>query len=195
LTADGNPGELVAARLRLRSGTIKTYSVVRIDGKARPIHFRKPSGTGPEAPYAQALANWVEARIHVRGESVEIIDQSFSDATRRRSMKLYPQGDFVELALVNFPPFEAPPADAPAPSPQPGQHFQVFYELVKTPPAQADRLVPHQALSPSASDPQADWASIHPRALMWSDLLEQLGLNPRGTKTPYELAICPPVRD
>lgn len=195
LTGTGAPGELVAARLKLRSGKVTTYSVVKIDGKARPVHFRKPSGAAPEAPYAQAVANWVEARITIEGDSVEIVDQSFSDPARRRAMKLKPvDGEGVQLALVNFPPFAAPEPDAEAPSPQPGQHFQVFYELVKTPPAMADRYVPHQALSPSASDPQTDWAALHPKTAMWSELLERLGMSPRR-KTPYELALCPMVRD
>jgi hypothetical protein len=195
LTGQEPPAELVAARLKLRSGKIMTYSLVKIDGKARPVHFRKPSGEGPEAPYAQALATWVEAKISISGESVEIVDQSFTDPTRRRSMKLRPQDGVVEMALVNFPPFEAPDPDAPAPSPQPGQHFQVFYELVKTPPAQSDRLVPHQALSAAASEPQVDWVSLHPRQALWSNLLEQLGMSPRGSKTPYEILLCPMVKE
>jgi hypothetical protein len=83
---------------------------------------------------------------------------------------------------------------ATAPTPQPGQHFQIYYDLVKTPPARADRLVPHLALAPSASDPQVDWASLHPRQALWSDLLELLGMSPRG-KGPYDLALCPIVKD
>lgn len=194
LTQPGNPGNLVAARLRLRSGKIMTYSVIKIDGNARPIHFRKPSGDGPEAPYAQALANWVEATIHVSGDSLEIVDRDFAEPTRLRSMKLHPQDGVIELALLNLPPYETPDPDAPAPSPRPGQHFQIYYDLAKTPPAQADRLVPHQALLPLASDPQTEWSSLHPKDAMWSDLLENLGLSPRG-KGPYEVALCPVTRD
>lgn len=194
LTQPGNPGNLVAARLKLRSGEIKTYSVIKIDGKARPVHFRKPSGTGPEAPYAQALANWVEATIKVSGNSLEIVDQDFAEPTRQRSMRLHPQDGVIELAVLNLPPYQTPDPDAPAPSPQPGQHFQIYYDLANTPAAQADRLVPHQALLPLASDPQTDWPSLHPRTEMWSHLLEQLGLSPRG-KGPYEVALCPVTRD
>jgi hypothetical protein len=194
LKGKDRPGDLVAARLKLKSGKVITYSLVKIDGKARPVHFRKPSGEGPEAPYVQALANWVEATITVSGDSVEVVDQNFYDTKCRRSMKLRPQNGVVELALVNFPPFEAPSADAPAPSPQPGQHFQIFYELAKTPPAPADRIVPHQALSPLASEPQVDWAALHPRQAIWSNLLEHLGMSPRS-KTPYELALCPMIRE
>lgn len=194
LTAAGNPGDLVAARLKLRSGKVITYSVIKIDGKAKPVHFRKPCGDGPDAPYSQALANWVEATIRVPGETLEIVDRSFGESAPRRSMTLRPQNGVVEIALLNLPPYETPAPDAPAPSPQPGQHFQIYYDLAKTPPAQTQRLVPHQPLAPSASDPQTDWAMLHPRPAQWSNLLEQLGLSPRG-KGPYEVALCPVTRD
>ena len=109
-------------------------------------------------------------------------------------MKLHPQNGVVEIAVLNLPPYEAPDPAAPAPDPAPGQHFQVFYDLVKRPPAYGSRLVPHRALTPSPSEPQIDWMSLHPRDAAWSELLEQLGLNPRG-KGPYDLAICPIIRD
>lgn len=194
LTASGNPGDLVAARLKLRSGKVITYSVIKIDGKARPVHFRKPSGEGPDAPYAQALANWVEATILVSGDSLEIVDQSFADPARKRTMKLHPLESGVEIALLNLPPYETPDPDAPVPTPKPGQHFQIYYDLVKTPPAKAERLIPHLPLEPLASDPQMDWAALHPGEARWSNLLEQLGLSPRG-KGPYEVALCPITKD
>lgn len=194
LTTAGNPGDLVAARLKLVSGKVITYSVIKIDGKVRPVHFRKPSGAGPDAPYAQALANWVEATIHVPGETLEIVDQNFADPTHRRTMKLRPQNGVIEIALLNLPPYETPDPEALAPSPQPGQHFQIYYDLVNTPPAQPERLVPHQPLSTSPSDPQTDWSTLHPRQALWSNLLEQLGLSPRG-KSPYEVALCPVTKD
>ncbi|MEO8378376.1 MAG: hypothetical protein ABI779_01810 [Acidobacteriota bacterium] len=187
------PECLIAARLRLRSGTMFTYSLVKIDGKARPVHFRKPSGEGPESDYAQAVANWVAVDIHVPGDFVEILDQNFSDSARQRSMKLYPQNGKVEVAVLNIPPFEAPAPDAEAPLPLPGQHFQIYYDLVKTPPARASRLVPY-TITPTAAEPQVDWATLHPRLALWSDLLEQLNLSPRG-KAPYDLSLCPIVRN
>lgn len=184
---------VVAARLKLRNGKLFTYSLVKMaDAKVHPIHFRKPSGSGPEAPYSQALANWVAAEIRVPGDSIEIVAQDFADSTKERSMILHPQNGQVEIALLNLPPFVPQDPASPPPSPAPGQHFQVFYDLVQKPPAHAERLVPHQALSPSEADPQFDWAAVHPRQQLWSDLLEQLGLSP---KAPYDLAICPIIRD
>jgi hypothetical protein len=182
------PPCMIVARLKLRSGKVFTYSLVKVDGTARPIHFRKPTGDGPESPYAQAAANWVEAEIHVPGDTVEIDDQNFSDPAHRRVMKLHPQNGVVEVAVLNLPPFVAPSPDAPQAPAQPGQHYQLFYDLVKTPPARADRLVPYPVSSPS--EPQVDWGALHPRAALWSDLLEQLGIAPRG-KAPYDVSLCP----
>lgn len=192
--AEPPPGCTVAARLKLRSGTLFTYSLVKIDAKVVPVHFRQPSGNGPEAPYAQAVANWVVAEIRVPGDAVEILDQNFSDISKQRAMRLHPVNGVVEMAILNLPPYEIPEPDAPPPASAPGQHFQVFYDLVKRPPAHASRLVPQRALNPSASEPQVDWASLHPKQALSSDLLDALGLNPRG-KGPYDLAICPIIKD
>ncbi|HEY0373101.1 MAG TPA: hypothetical protein VGD79_13940 [Thermoanaerobaculia bacterium] len=193
IAGSSNPGSHVAARLKLRSGKVMTYSVIKIDGSARPVHFRKPSGEGPDAPYTQALANWVMAEINVPGDSIEIVQQNFANPTQKRTMTLTPVNNTVEIAMLNLPPYETPDPDAPRSLPQPGQHFQIYYDLVKTPPAQADRLVPHLPLAPLASDPQSDWAALHPKVALWSYLLEDLNLNPRG-KGPYEVALCPITR-
>ncbi|HEX8253075.1 MAG TPA: hypothetical protein VF846_08020 [Thermoanaerobaculia bacterium] len=192
--AEAPSGCVVAARLKLKSGKLFTYSLVKIDGKVQPIHFRRPSGSAPEAPYAQAMANWVAAEIRVPGDAVTLVDKNFNDSTNLRTMKLRPQNGVVEIAVLNLPPYVTPDPAAVPPSPAPGQHFQAFYNLVKQPPAYTERLVPHQALSPSAADPQIDWTAVHPREAMWSDLLEQLGLSPKG-KGPYDLAICPIIKD
>lgn len=188
------PPCMIVARLKLHSGKLFTYSLVKIDGKAKPVHFRKPSGEGPEADYRQAAADWVAAEIHIPGDSVEIVDQSFADGDPRRSMKLYPQDGLVEIAMLNLPLFVAPAPDAVVSIPAPGQHFQIYYDLVKRPPARADRLVPFATSTATDTDPQVDWAALHPRQTLWSNLLEQLNLSPRG-KTPYNLTICPITRE
>ena len=188
------PGCLIAARLKLRSGKLFTYSLVKIDGKVRPVHFRKPSGEGAEAPYTQAVANWVAAEIHVPGDFVEIVDQNFNDSDQIRTMKLHPHNGVVEIAVLNLPPFEAPAPDAVAPLPAPGQHFQIYYDLVKAPPAHSARLIPYTSVTLSATEPQVDWGTLHPRQALWSDLLEQLNLSPRG-KSPYDMSLCPITRE
>src|SRR2546430_46214 len=135
---------------------------------------RRPNKPSPPSmAQSSAGANWVAAEIHVPGDSVEIIDQNFSDSTKRRSMKLHPQDDVVEIAVLNLPPFEAPAPDAVAPTPAPGQYFQIYYDLVKSPPARADRLGPFATSAAGATDPQGDWGTLHPRQLLWSNLVEQ----------------------
>ena len=181
----------IAARLKLRNGRVFTYALTKVDGKARPIHFMTPAGSNP-APYRQAVANWVAAEIRVPGDMVEIVEQKFNDVSARRSMKLHPLDGSVEIALLNLPPFVAPGPNSATPLPAPGQHFQIYYDLVRRPPARANRLVPHSSVS--ESEPQTNWAALHPKDVLWSELLEQLNLNPRG-KAPYDLALCPIVRD
>ncbi|MCU1350532.1 MAG: hypothetical protein JWO56_3562 [Acidobacteria bacterium] len=186
------PAALVAARLRLRSGSIITYSMIRVDGKVRPIHFNIAPGA-PDVPFAQALANWVEAEIHVPGDAVELVETNFQTGATR-TIKLRPQGNVVELAVLNFPPFVAPAPGSKQPLPRRGQHFEVYYDLMTAPPAKGQRPVPDLPAVMNASDPQADWAPLHPQE-PWSDLLDRLGMNPRGKKkSPYDLSLCPGAR-
>jgi hypothetical protein len=188
------PPCLIAARLKLRSGKVFTYAVVKIDGQVRPVHFRRPSGAGPEAPYTQALASWMAAEVQVPGDSLQIVSERFDDPKNKRSITLRPAEKVVELALLNIPSV-APPVDLGKNRvPAPGQHFQIYYDLVKKSPARADRVVPYQALEPLAAEPQIDWGTLHPRAAMWSNLLEGIRLGPRGKRSLYELAFCPMIR-
>lgn len=188
LLSDHPPAALIAARLRLHSGRVFTYSVIRVDGKVRPIHFRT-SETAPDASFAQALAGWAEAEIHIPGDVVEVVDQNLNTGAKR-SMKLHPQEGVVEMAILNLPPFKEPSPDAAAPLPKPGQHFEAYYSLLAALPAPAKRVVPHLPRTLAASDPQVDWVALHPRDALWSDLLEKLGLSPRS-RAPYDLVLCP----
>ncbi|MBV9493532.1 MAG: hypothetical protein JOZ54_04755 [Acidobacteria bacterium] len=192
---DTPPGCVIAARLRFRSGKVFTYALARVDGKVRPIHFRPPSGAGPDGPYAQALATWVAAEIQVPGDVVEIVDTKFDDPESQRSIKLHPRDGMVELAVLNFPPFEVPADPGANRVPAAGQHFQLYYDLVRKPPARAMRVVPMQAEAPPASEAEIDWSAVHPTSARWSPLLEALGLSPRGSRGPYELAFCPMARE
>jgi len=186
------PNDIVAARLRLRSGRIITYSVIKSRGMARPIHFRRPNGKGPEIPYRQSLAGWVMAEIHVAGTDIEIDGENF-DNHAKRTMKLRPEHDVIEMALVNLPPIERPkPGQSLRPG-EPGQHFQIYYDLLQTPPAKADRLVPYPPPK-RATEPAVDWTMLHPTRELWSDLLEQLRLGTQG-RSPYDLILCPMVRE
>ena len=189
------PRCLIAARFKLRSGKVFTYALVKIDGQVRPVHFRRPTGAGPEAGYTQALASWMAAEVQVPGESLQIVSERFDDPKNKRSITLRPAEKVVELAFLNIPSVAPPTNPAQNRVPAPGQHFQIYYDLVRTSPARAERLVPYQPSETSPAEPQIDWNTLHSRTAMWSNLLEGLGLGPRGRRGPYELAFCPMIRE
>jgi hypothetical protein len=190
------PAGLIAARLKLTSGKVFTYRLVRVENRVEPIHFQPLHGGGTEAPYQQALASWVEAEIQVQGDAVEIVEESFG-GERKRAMKLSPrQGsqEDVEMAVLNLPPLNPSlrAAENTIQNPEPGKHFELYYELMKVPPLKSMRCVPQAAArSLARSQPEANWDALHPIAELKSDLLEriQLGIG-RG---PYDLVICPMV--
>lgn len=180
------PSSLIAARFKIKNGTVKTYSVARLGNNVAPIEFKRLDGTGSTSSYAQALASWVVTEIAVTGDAIEIVEDKF-DATSGRTMKLSPDANgVVELAVLNLPSFE-PPATSNNDAPQVGKHFEIFYELFDTPPAEEARLVP-RAANP-ASFAEVSWSLVHPNDQIWSDLLNGLRLNVgRG---PYNRLICP----
>lgn len=181
------PKGVVAARLRLRSGRVFTYSLIRAYGKVAPIHFRV-LGSETESPVRQAMASWVAAEIRVPGGQVEIVATSFDDGTQR-SMKLSPKDGLVEMAILNLPAFQVPPPGMIQPAPQPGKHFEAYYDLAKTRPAADARPIPHFVRTAT----EIDWMSVHPRESLWSALLEKIRMEPgRG---PYDVILCPTVQD
>jgi hypothetical protein len=189
LLASPPPG-LVAARLHLRSGSVFTYSVARIGSNVTPVHFQRLDGTGAVPSYSQALATWVGAEITVSGQNVEIVDEKF-DGGAGRAMTLSPDvNGHVEVAVVNLSPF-VPPSSPFTGTPDPGKHFEMYYEVAQTPPAPSARLVPKGGAAPGAPEYAAvDWHAVHPQDALWSDLLNALRMN--VGRTMYEQALCPP---
>ena len=184
------PAGLVAARLRLRSGNVFTYSVARIGGDVTPVHFKRLDGTGSTSPYTQAVASWVGADIQVSGSSIEIAETGFSGGAGR-SMRLEPDANGkVEVAVLNLPPF-VPPASPHNEAPEVGRHFEMYYELLQNPPARETRLVPRAGAAPGAAYPQVGWQFVHPQNVLWSDLLNALRLN--HGRSVYDRIVCPPA--
>jgi hypothetical protein len=73
----------------------------------------------------------------------------------------------------------------PRPTPQPGTHFGVYYDLATSPVAAQQRPIPHVRTSSNS----IDWQSVHPHDTLWSALLEKLRMEPgRG---PYDVVLCP----
>jgi hypothetical protein len=192
LLATQPPTNLVAARLRLRTGKVFTYSVARIGTNVTPVHFTRLDGSGSPAAYSQAIASWVGADIEVSGDSIEIVEEKFDGGTGR-SMILEPDAnDHVEIAVLNLPSF-VPPASTANLSPQAGKHFEAYYDLTVTPPAREERLIPRAgAASSTATYAEVEWQAVHPQATLWSDLLNALRLDVgRG---PYDRVLCPPIK-
>ncbi|HYU26908.1 MAG TPA: hypothetical protein VEO74_16980 [Thermoanaerobaculia bacterium] len=186
------PPGLVAARFKLHSGSVFTYSVARIGSNVTPVHFQRLDGTGAIPSYSQAMATWVGAEIAVSADSIEIADAPF-DGSAGRTMSLTPDANGkMEIAVLNLPPF-VPPAEPSTATPAVGAHFEMYYELAQTPPQPAARLVPYAGAAPDAPElPAVDWHDIHPQDVLWSDLLNALRLN--IGRTVYEQVLCPPIR-
>ncbi len=188
LLASPPPG-LVAARLHLRSGKVFTYSVARIGSNVTPVHFQRLDGTGDPSPYSQAIATWVGAEIAISGENVEIVEDKFDGGTGR-SMTLSPDANGnVEVAVLNLPPF-VPPSTPFTGTPDPGKHFEMYYEVAQSPLTQPARLVPKAGAAPDAPEyAEVGWHAIHPQET-WSGLLNALRMN--IGRTMYEQVLCPP---
>ncbi|HEX8407358.1 MAG TPA: hypothetical protein VF883_00715 [Thermoanaerobaculia bacterium] len=186
------PSGLVAARFRLKSGKVFTYSVAKIGSNVTPVHFKRLDGQGSVSPYSQAVATWMGADVEISGENVEIVETNF-DGTAGRTMKLAPDAnDRVEVAVLNLPPFV--PSTTPfTGTPDPGKHFERFYDVLQTPPAEAARMVPYPGpADPNATYPQVTWQSVHPQSLLYSSLLTGLRIDiGRGISEPL---LCPPSK-
>lgn len=186
---DSVPPAIVAARFKINSGELYTYSVARIGSDVTPVHFRRLDGTGSTAAYVQAITSWVGLDINVTGSSVQLVETKH-DESPGRSMTLSPDSTGkVEMAVLNLPPF-VPPASANNEAPQVGKHFELYYELMQNPPDRAARLVPRAGAPSGTTVPQVSWTSVHPSSAIDSVLLNRLRLEPG--RSLYDRAICPP---
>jgi len=182
------PGTKVVARFRLRSGKAFTYSVSRLGNQVAPVKFARLDGTGAASPYTQAVANWVAADIKVSAKSIEIAEETFAGG-RSRSMNLTPDASGkVEVAVLNMPPY-VPPATRNMGEPEPGKHFEVYFDLAQNPPARELRLLPHSGAANGVTYPEVDWQYIHPQASLGSPLLEKLRID--LSRTIPEPTLCP----
>jgi hypothetical protein len=182
------PSGLIAARIRLRSGNVFTYSVARVGGNVTPVHFQRLDGTGSGSS-VQAIASMVGVDVQVSGSSIEIAESSFSGSAGR-TMRLEPDaGGKVEVAVLNLPAF-VPPASPNNDAPEVGKHFEAYYDLLQNPPARETRLVP-RAGAASATYPQVGWQAVHPQSVLWSDLLNALRMN--AGRSMYDRVLCPPA--
>jgi hypothetical protein len=176
------PADLIAARLELTSGEISTYSLVKVNGKASPIDFYAAANT-KKPHYVRAAANWVQVEIKVTGNSVTIVDKPFGGGAPRK-MSLKPLNGVVEMAVLNISRPVPPRAGA---TPQPGEHFARFWDLLANPPSPAERVIPHPPGTQSRN--LKNWDELHPAdGKTSSALLRGIFFDARG---PYDQVLCP----
>jgi len=182
------PSNLVAARFRLRTGNVFTYSVARIGSNVTPVKFKRLDGQGSTSSYSQAIATWIGADITVSGDSIQLAESKFDNSTGR-TMTLTPDNDGrVEIAVLNLP--QLVPSTAGS-TPGVGKHFERYYDVAANPPSAAARLVPLPGAASGVTYPEVSWSSVHPQTALWSDLLNALRLNPG--RSAFEIALCPPL--
>jgi hypothetical protein len=187
---DTVPPEIVAARFTIDSGELFTHSVARLGSDVTPVHFKRLDGTGSTSAYVQAVASWVGVDIGVTGSSIQFVETKHDGGTGR-TMTLTPDTTgTIEVAVVNLPP-SVPPASSSNNAPQVGKHFEMFYELLEEPPAQAERLVPRAGAPSGTTVPQVSWTSVHPSTAVYSELLNRLRFD--IGRTLYDRTICPPM--
>ncbi len=187
------PSGLIAARFKLRSGNVFTYSVARIGSNVTPVHFKRGDGAGNASAYSQAIASWVGAEIAISGNSIELVETKFN-GDAGRSMLLEPDTDGrIEVAVLNLPPF-VPPASADNREPAAGRHFETYYQLLQDPPASAARLIPRPgAAAGTPAYPEVDWHLVHPQDVLYSELLNKLRLD--IGRSVYDRTLCPPMNN
>lgn len=183
------PTGLVAARFRLTSGKVFTYSVARIGNNVTPVHFKRLDGSGSASSYTQAIATFMGADIEVSGSSIDIVESKWDNSTGR-TMTLTPdENDRIELAVLNLPPLVPV---APSGTPGVGKHFERYFEITDNPPSASARLVPNAGVAPGGpSYDTVTWSSVHPNTALWSDLLAAIRLNPN--RSQYDTLLCPPA--
>jgi hypothetical protein len=186
---DTVPPAIVAARFKINSGDLYTYSVARLGSDVTPVQFKRLDGTGGTSSYVQAVTSWTGLDIEVTGSSIDFVETKHNGGTGR-TMTLSPdENGTVEVAVVNLPPF-VPPASSSNNAPQVGKHFEMYYELLQTPPASETRLVPFPGAPSGTTVPEVTWSSVHPSST--SQLLSRLRLEPG--RSLYDRVICPPVK-
>lgn len=181
------PPELIAARFTINSGDLYTYAIARLGSDVTPVQFNRLDGTGSTSSYVQAVASWVGLDIEVTGDSIDFVETRH-DSSTGRTMTLSPdESGKVEVAVMNLPP-AIPPSSSNNDAPQVGKHFEMYYDLLQTPPARDERLVPRVATGTSV--PQISWTSVHSSTP--SVLLSRLRFEPG--RSLYDRTICPPVK-
>lgn len=181
-----NEKDLIAGRMRLTTGTAKTYRLVQFKDLLPQFSFQPLVSSSKPAAYSQGLAEIVAVDIPVSGCEVTLTARKIGSC-ETRSMKLSPSdcnsGQVLEIALVNLPDDLFRPrgeqAHAHGEPSNVGTHFELFYELSDRRPSWRQRVVPTanaEGVSPRSVDPADD------------DFVKKLGVPRTGG---YSGPICP----
>jgi hypothetical protein len=176
--SENPPEELIVARFTLTSGEVSTRSLIQIGDRVMPIDFRPLSGDGKS--YTRAAASWVQAEIHVPGDSLKIVEERFSGGGRRE-VSLKPLNGVIEMAILNV----SEPVRRKEGKPRAGLHFARFWDLAVRPPAKNRRPVPQV---PRSRVPTRSSDALHSDPARRSDLLEAVF---PGDRSPYDQLLCP----
>lgn len=182
---------LIAARLKLSAGLLKTYRLVRADDQLAALSFRALRDRSSRVASGQPLTDWVMLEIPVSGCRLELLDENFSTGARR-TMELSPSkcdgSEVVELALLNVPKARSHSAsEKHAGERRIGHHFEIYYELSSQRPP--NRLRPVPVLTSMVPEPQARLLGDDKAV---SDFVAAIvPEDPKGITAP---PICPVVR-
>jgi hypothetical protein len=175
---------LVVARWRLTSGNLTSYRLVSFQDRPMPVFFAPLSNQSHQSA-SRALAAIVMAELEVEGTSLTLVDSGF-DGSRHRSVTLTPSNGVIEIALLHAPisHFGTHHQEQEGGSPDPGKHFELFYELSQVRPPIHLRPVPF-----ASSNEGFDLSTGQSQPATGSPLLEAL-FPPRSL---YERVLCPPA--
>jgi hypothetical protein len=130
------PAGRIAARLRLRSGEVWTQHLIKLGGEILPLRFQTLDGKAAETGYSQALADVVMVEIQIPAAEIEFEASRF-ECGKKRTIRLAPENGVIEIAVLNLPTSHFNPHSAMGSSgdlPEPGKHFELYYELAKNKP-------------------------------------------------------------
>jgi hypothetical protein len=191
---------LIAGRLQLDQGTLKTYRLAEFYADRTggvPTFLFKPlapsrsrSVPASRVP-ARGIADWTVVDIPVQGCEVKLSAHPFGNAGKARTITLAPEackpGAVVEVALINLPDrslLDTAEAGGHAHGPEGiASHFEIYYGLAGHRPPPQQRLVP--VVTGSYLDPD----QLH-QGEEASPLLRGLGMGEKDHGGTFSRPIC-----
>ena len=193
LLAPVPPAGLIAARLKLDRGIIRTHKLVTFNAEVVPVQFRSVTDGSPAEVGPAPMAEWVTVDLPSAGPALAITATRFDGSGERRlRLEADDAEQMIELAIVNLcRKGYADPGDGigirTGDDCRVGHDFEAFYDLMRKPPA--DRWVPHVAEATTVP-----YERVAPGEAELSRLLPALGLAYPlfRHRAAYSEPLCPP---